>query len=140
MRTNTIVALMICAFSVHGQDRYTEVKKNTMEGTKVGMRDNKLQIDVLAPIYDKILPMADGKFTIIKDGKLGYADTSGKVIISPRFKDGTTFSDGRAFILSENNKWGMINESGVLISLPKYDDVIGLSEGVERVVINQKIG
>lgn len=119
--------------------RFNIVKKNTMEGTKMGVIDNKTGLEIIPASYDKILPDHGGKFAIIKDQLLGYADTTGKVIIPVQYKDGISFDEGRAFVFN-GSKWGMIDERGKLLGQAIYDDIIGLSEGVGRVMLNNKIG
>ena len=40
--------------------------------------------------------LSDGLFRIIRNGKIGYADASGKIVIQPQFTCAYPFEDGRA--------------------------------------------
>ena len=137
----SLLALVFWAnLSITAQSpRFNIVKKNTMEGTKMGVVDNRTGLEIIPASYDKILPEHDGKFAIIKDQLLGYADTTGKIVIPVQYKDGISFDEGRAFVFN-GTKWGMIDEKGKIQGQAIYDDIIGLSEGVGRVMLNNKIG
>ncbi len=49
-----------------------------------------------------------------KDGKWGFVDTKGKVVIEPTYQKAKSFSNGMAAVCS-NNKWGFINDSNQLV-------------------------
>ena len=70
-------------------------------------------------------PISDGLFRIIIDAKIGYADSTGKVIIEPQFKCTTPFKDGRAKVTyncelvkdgehtsMKSDQWFWINRAG----------------------------
>lgn len=40
--------------------------------------------------------ISEGMFRILQDGKIGYADTTGRIIIIPQFACASPFSDGKA--------------------------------------------
>lgn len=117
--------------------RFTSFEKKTMEGTKIGIM--KGSIEIIPAIYDKIQDESDGKFIVLKDQMVGYADTTGKEIIKPKYLDGTNFQNGRAMVF-DGKKWGMIDSKGLLKGQMIYDDILGFEEGIARVVINNKIG
>jgi hypothetical protein len=41
-------------------------------------------------------PLSNGLFRIVKEGKIGYADIHGKIIIQPQFDGAYSFWDGKA--------------------------------------------
>src|SRR6266850_1079927 len=53
-------------------------------------------------------------FSIRKDGKVGYIDRKGTIVIPPQFDGGWDFSDGLAYI-SNGQKRGVIDRSGKII-------------------------
>jgi hypothetical protein len=47
----------------------------------------------------------------MKNGKYGYIDKTGKIVIKPQFDKAYDFSEGLASI-SLNGKWGFIDNTG----------------------------
>ncbi len=118
---------------------YKYVEKNTAEGTKLGVFDSKLNKDVLPPVYDNILDFTNGKFIVMKAGKVGIVDTLNKIIIPISYEETTGFIDDRVFVL-KNKKWAMLNETGVRTTDFLYDKILGYQDGVARVEIAGKTG
>ncbi|NNE54544.1 MAG: WG repeat-containing protein, partial [Flavobacteriales bacterium] len=56
------------------------------------------------------------------DGLTGYCYQNGNVVIEQKFWDGLPFIDGHAAVRVED-KWGIINSSGVWMVEPRYDEV-----------------
>lgn len=112
---------------------------------------------------------AQEKWTGLKpvsvDGKLGYADESGRIVIRPQFDEAWPFSDGVAAvaigtdpnaksfvsgstehgfyffsILRDDLKWGYINETGKFIIQPQFKYGYQFSEGLAAVKVGQKFG
>lgn len=76
-----------------------------------------------------------------REGKYGYIDENGKIIIKPKFISAMPFNEGRA-IVSANydriaNKYGLIDRSGNYIIKPEYNDIILLGEN--RVAFGKEI-
>lgn len=69
----------------------------------------------------------DSYIAIKKNGKWGYADQKGKVIIKPQYQDAKSFAMGMAPIAVEN-RWGYINTDGKVVIEPKYFDAGVFSE------------
>lgn len=53
------------------------------------------------------------------EGKFGYADSSGKMLIRPQFDDAQLFRNGFA-VVGKNSKYGVINTSGKFVIPMKY--------------------
>src|SRR6185369_10974528 len=70
---------------------------------------------------------------IQQDGKWGYIDSSGKIVIKPQFLWAEEFSEGLASFQNEHGKHGYIDESGTVVIEPKYDSVTDFSEGLAAV-------
>lgn len=64
--------------------------------------------------YNVKYNFSDGYARIIQNGKWGFIDQSGKVVIDAQYEKAEDFSNGFAAVLS-NGKWGYINKSGELI-------------------------
>jgi hypothetical protein len=75
-----------------------------------------------------------------QDGKLGYIDLKGNVIIEPKFTGALSFKDGRAPVnIAEDyqNKYGLIDRKGNFVIKPEYNDINLIGEG--RVSIGKSI-
>lgn len=62
----------------------------------------------------------DLRFKIVENGKVGYIDQNGKVVIQPIYLNGADFSEGLAAVRI-NGKYGFIDISGNFIIPAKYD-------------------
>jgi len=80
---------------------------------------------------------SEGTFRIIENGKIGYADLQGEIIITPQFDAALPFANGFAAFCEdcsetiygehkswEGGKWGFINYGGEVKIPAKYDQVI----------------
>lgn len=71
-------------------------------------------------------------FRMSNEGKWGYIDESGKVIIEPKFDGTQSFEGGRAIVNIENNNqsyFGLIDSKGNFIIKPLYNSILKLDEG-----------
>ncbi|HEY0427788.1 MAG TPA: WG repeat-containing protein [Pyrinomonadaceae bacterium] len=76
-----------------------------------------------------------GLFPFELDGKWGYINKTGQIIISPQFDEAGFFSDGLAKVKAEN-KFGFIDEKGKFVINPKYLEAQRFSEGIAAVRID----
>jgi hypothetical protein len=64
-----------------------------------------------------------------KNGKYGFIDKTGKLVIGYQFNDAYGFSDGLAAV-QVKDKWGFINKTGQYVITPRFPAVSsGFSEG-----------
>lgn len=66
-----------------------------------------------------------------EDGKYGYIDINGKVIIKPQFYYADDFSFGRAIVNNSEdikNNYGLIDKLGFYIIKPQYNSIISIGE------------
>lgn len=63
-------------------------------------------------------------FPIKLNGKIGYIDKTGKLIISPQFDNGQKFSEDFACVVV-NGKTGFIKESGEYLVSPQFNSTYG---------------
>jgi len=68
------------------------------------------------------------------NGRYGYIDASGSMVIKPQFDDAFTFSEGFAAV-SVDDKWGYIDARGTRVVKPRFlgEDLAGFSEGLAAV-------
>jgi hypothetical protein len=62
------------------------------------------------------------------DGKWGYMDESGTVLIEPQFTGTQPFIEEKAIVNVENNHYGLIDRQGKFIIKPQYASLINLGE------------
>ena len=62
-----------------------------------------------------------------KDGKWGFIDKDGKVIIEPQYAEAHSFSNGYAAV-KKDGKWGFIDKSGKLVIEAEFSDVRDFNE------------
>ena len=130
--------LILFTVTVNSQNsNYKQIKKNTLEGTKVGI-ESAGKIIVPAQ-YDVLGDYSEGKFVAVKDRKVGVIDTLNNIIIPFKYSFITNFVGGRTF-LSINEKLAMADEKGKILTPFEYDDVLGFENGIARVQINDKVG
>ena len=76
-------------------------------------------------------------FPVVLDGKMGYIDSSGKMIIEPIFWVAYEFSEGLA-AARLNGTYGYINTSGQFVIPPQYDYATAFVDGLAIVYKNGK--
>lgn len=68
-------------------------------------------------------------FPFTVNGKGGYIDRQGRVVVAPRYDEVRPFSEGLAAV-SIDGEWGFIDGSGTVVIAPQYARVGGFSEGL----------
>lgn len=63
----------------------------------------------------------EGLARVVKNGKFGYIDKTGEVIIDFDYEDAGHFSQGLAYYANSDGKYGYINKKGEIVISPKYD-------------------
>lgn len=82
-------------------------------------------------------PQSDNQlFPIEKDGKAGFIDLTGKVVIPPQFDEVHGFSEGVALVMRNHKKF-FIDQSGRILFEARFDIVNNFSEGVAAVNIGE---
>lgn len=135
------LALTLLTTDCYAQKRYETIKKNTTEGTKEGVLDTKTSKEIIPAIYDKVGVeiLTEGKFPVIKGQKIGFIDTTNKLVIPIIYSDVMGFKDNVAMIYN-GNKWAMVNKAGTFLTQFVFDDVLGLQDKTATVVIAGKTG
>jgi hypothetical protein len=62
------------------------------------------------------------------DGKFGFVDKTGKVVINPLFEFAYPFFEGLAAV-KKKDKWGFIDKTGKIVINPQFDNVVFFTEG-----------
>ena len=79
-------------------------------------------------------------FPLVMEGRTGYIDANGKVILQPQYCLARSFSEGLAQV-KIGKKWGYIDENGEWsVTLQDFDSAGKFAEGLAVVTINDKHG
>lgn len=89
-----------------------------------------------SPMASRDLPAL---FPIQQQGKWGFIDRTGKVVISPQFQHAGNFREGRAGV-KVRDKFGFIDETGKVVIPPRFDRVEDFAGGLARVQVGGKWG
>lgn len=73
-------------------------------------------------------------FQIKKNGKWGYINKFGIIVIKPQFDKALFFSEGLA-VVEIDKKYGYIDKAGKTVVIPRLDWASGFSEGLAAVNI-----
>ena len=73
-----------------------------------------------------------------QNGKYGYMDRTGKIVIKAQFDHAYEFTEELAAV-EMNRKWGFIDRTGKLIIAPQFVWVDSFSEGLSLVIIGGKL-
>lgn len=91
--------------------------------------------------YTDVPKFSEGLLPVKIDGKYGFIDETGKLVIKPNFAWAGTFSEGFAQVtIDMSGKRNYINKNGVFVSKQHFDDVGKFVNGMAFVGINDKFG
>lgn len=77
---------------------------------------------------------------IQQDGRWGYIDKTGKVVVTPQFVWAEEFSEGLAAFEDDEGKHGYVDETGKIVIEPKFDNWTDFSEGLAAVSMDFEWG
>jgi len=78
-------------------------------------------------------------FQIVHNGKWGFMDRKGHIVIAPVFGNERDFFHGLAGV-ELNEKWGFIDEKGTFVIPPRFDEVRDFLDDLAPVRIGRKWG
>ncbi|WP_416437619.1 WG repeat-containing protein [Phnomibacter sp. MR] len=78
-------------------------------------------------------------FQVEKDGKTGFRDLDGNIVIEPKFDMAEMFSEGLSAV-EVNKKWGYIDTTGKYVLQPKYEYAGSFHNGLASFRANDKYG
>ncbi len=78
-------------------------------------------------------------FQYMENGKTGFRDLDGKIVIKAIYESAEMFSEGHA-VVEVDGKWGLINEKGGYVLTPQYESLGGLHNGLLRFRSGAKCG
>ena len=87
--------------------------------------------------FDSMYSFHEGLAMVKKNGKYGYIDKSGNVVIPLEFEDAEGFYEGLAAVRIKG-KWGFINKNGKVTIPCRYDEVSLFKDGTAPVLFYAK--
>ncbi len=97
--------------------------KNGVKMLKENGEYNLYVNDELIASYSKVDKLSeDGIFAFAENGKWGYADLQGNVIVEPQYARARSFSNGLAAVFN-GQLWGFINKNGEVAIDFSFEDV-----------------
>lgn len=80
---------------------------------------------------------AQNLYPFEEEGKFGFKDETGKIIVQAKFENVRSFSEGMAGV-KQNGKWGFIDKNGEVIITPQFEDIWSskFTDGLAKVELN----
>ena len=131
-----LIALgMSLVWTVRVQAQGFTVARDEATG-KYGYKANGIWI--IDPEYDRAEAFSESMAVVRKDGKYGYIDVSGRLVIPVKYQDAGAFSAGLAPVCLYG-KYGYVDKSGEMVVPFKYSYAFPFSEGLAAVELNGKV-
>ena len=131
-----LIALgMSLVWTVRVQAQGFTVARDEASG-KYGYKANGIWI--IEPEYDRAEAFSESMAVVRKDGKYGYIDVSGRLVIPVKYQDAGSFSAGLAPVCLYG-KYGYVDKSGEMVVPFKYSYAFPFSEGLAAVELNGKV-
>ena len=70
---------------------------------------------------------------MLKEGRYGYIDTHGRLVIQPRYDKASDFTEGMAAVQIDG-RWGYIDNTGQQVIPPRFQVAYEFTEGLAGVV------
>lgn len=86
--------------------------------------------------YEQVNCSSENLASVQKNGKWGFIDNSGKVVIDVQYDEVKDFHEGFAGV-KKDGKWGFIDKTGQVIIDFKYDEVTDFNQGLMAVRTNK---
>ena len=122
----------------HGLTDTTSVKPFSEDGSWFMLSSNGDTL-VNEGAFDFIKTYSQGKAEVSVNGKWGYIDETGKIIIAPTYDKAKKFKNGLA-VVSLKDQYGVINAAGEVVIELKYENLQPFLRNFAIAKINNKYG
>lgn len=72
--------------------------------------------------------VTEGMAAVERNGKWGFMDYQGDMVIEPQYEDARSFCNGYAAV-KQGGRWGFINEQGTMVIEPQFSETKDFSNG-----------
>ena len=106
------------------------------DGSKYGVM-NRAEHIVIPARFDEVEPLYSGFAIVFEDGKGGVINDKGEIVIEPQWDyivHSDSFTDDKLFIMSIENKYGVIDTNNLIIIPPIFDGIKGFANGKAKFV------
>lgn len=109
----------------------------------INVNTGRIVIDAEANNYCKAWVFSEGLAAVMKDGKIGFINANNEVVIPFQFHCADTcilngmeylFHDGYCIMISDNNKFGLIDRTGRWVVKPLYDKIWTPDNGCRTII------
>lgn len=121
----TLLALIMISSCNNSKHQSVDVNNIPVNEELVGLKLKQKYSDV----YDNVWDYKDGLVAVLKDGKWGYIDSSGKIIIPLQYEDPSQFTHGYVDV-KQNGKVGLIDKTGKVVVPLQYDYIGNYHNGL----------
>jgi len=143
-----VTALIMAAMEGHTEvaklllEKGADINAKSNSGlTALGAARSRGYTDIVQLLGKTVTPAVligkDGLRLAWQDGKVGYIDHTGKMIIEPQYASALEFSEDMAAVLIKD-KWGFVNSQGKVVVPARFDKCSSFSEGFSAVVLDGK--
>ena len=110
MKKNIIILILaLCILAIiPGWGQTSVIKRNTAQQT-VSKKPAIRWADKASSYSEGLCWVKD------KNGKYGYIDEKGKLVIPCKWRDARYFSEGLARVKNDNERWGFIDKTGGVV-------------------------
>jgi hypothetical protein len=124
------------AFTIKDKDSNPK-RIDLTKKSDLGYNDQVVQIDNM---YRKFEP--DFRLVRVKlNGKYGYADSLGKVVIPIEYEDGAVgYFEEKLILVKKAEKWGYVSDKNKIIVPFEFEKAFGFSNGMAVFMKNNKYG
>jgi hypothetical protein len=85
--------------------------------------------------YDYQGPYCDGLARVKINQKWGFIDTTGNVVVPPKYNQVENFVDGLAKVRT-GQRWGLVDKTGAVIIKPTFEWIYDFNDGIAKVKID----
>jgi hypothetical protein len=102
---------------------------------------------IIKPIFDQVSGFSEGLCGVLDNGKWGFVDKDGEVVIAPQFAminyyqpmpSTRAFNEGLANVAIEDAKWGYINPKGQIVIPYQFKFANPFKDGRAKVMLKDK--
>ncbi|MFN0136122.1 MAG: WG repeat-containing protein, partial [Phycisphaerae bacterium] len=83
-------------------------------------------------VLSSITWAGDHPFPVMSEGKAGFADRAGKIVVPYQFEDAVTFREGLARV-KQDGKWGFVDATGTVKIAAQLDTAADFYDGLAHV-------
>lgn len=96
------------------RERETSYSQESLRRIRDGNPNSELRSDTDLHQFQRINGFSEGLAYVVVDGKWGFIDRTGTVVIQPQFDDAGCFRNGIAPV-EKNKKWGYVDQKGNVV-------------------------